>query len=113
MTSLSGSTATWPLSPSNPYALVLCPWRASGSTVEGTRSGAGVAKKISVRAITWPNRVPGSVVRLPVFRLHVRDEEALILPEVRRRLSPSNREQLGRSLIERTKQLTGRPRRGW
>jgi hypothetical protein len=47
-----------------------------------------------------------------VFRLHVRDEEALILPEVRRRLSPSDREQLGRSLLERTRQLTDRPRRG-
>lgn len=48
-----------------------------------------------------------------VFRLHVRDEEALILPEVRRRLSPSDREQLGRSLLERTRQLTNRPRGGW
>jgi hemerythrin HHE cation binding domain-containing protein len=48
-----------------------------------------------------------------VFRLHVRDEEALILPEVRRRLSPSEREALGRSLLERTRQLTDRPRRGW
>ena len=46
-----------------------------------------------------------------VFRLHVRDEEALILPEVRRRLSPSDRQELGRSLLERTRQLTGRPRR--
>jgi hypothetical protein len=48
-----------------------------------------------------------------LFRLHVRDEEALILPEVRRRLSPSDREELGRSLLERTRQLTNRPRRGW
>lgn len=48
-----------------------------------------------------------------VFRLHVRDEEALILPEVRRRLSPSDREELGRSLLERTRQLTNRPRGGW
>jgi hypothetical protein len=47
-----------------------------------------------------------------VFRLHVRDEEALILPEVRRRLSPSDREELGRSLLERTRQLTNRPRGG-
>ena len=46
-----------------------------------------------------------------VFRLHVRDEEALILPEVRRRLSPSDRQELGRSLMERTRQLSGRPRR--
>ena len=46
-----------------------------------------------------------------VFRLHVRDEETLILPEVRRRLGPSDRQQLGRSLMERTRQLTGRPRR--
>jgi hypothetical protein len=45
-----------------------------------------------------------------VFRLHVRDEEALILPEVRRRLSPPDREQLGRSLLERTRELTSRPR---
>jgi hypothetical protein len=52
-------------------------------------------------------------VLLQVFRLHVRDEEALILPEVRRRLSPSDREQLGRSLVERTGQLTGRSRGGW
>jgi hypothetical protein len=41
----------------------------------------------------------------------VRDEETLILPEVRRRLGPSDRQQLGRSLMERTRQLTGRPRR--
>jgi hypothetical protein len=47
-----------------------------------------------------------------VFRLHVRDEEALILPEVRRRLSSSAREALGRSLAERTRQLSNRPRRG-
>jgi hypothetical protein len=52
-------------------------------------------------------------VLLQVFRLHVRGEEALILPEVRRRLSPSDREQLGRSLMERTGQLTGRSRGGW
>jgi Hemerythrin HHE cation binding domain len=45
-----------------------------------------------------------------VFRLHVRDEEALILPEVRRRLSPPDREELGRSLLERTRELTSRPR---
>ena len=45
-----------------------------------------------------------------VFRLHVRDEEALILPEVRRRLSPPDREELGRSLLERTQELTSRPR---
>ena len=45
-----------------------------------------------------------------LFRLHVRDEEALILPEVRRRLSPSDREELGRSLLERTRELTSRPR---
>jgi hypothetical protein len=45
-----------------------------------------------------------------VFRLHVRDEEALILPEVRRRLSPPDREELGRSLLERTRELTTRPR---
>jgi Hemerythrin HHE cation binding domain len=44
-----------------------------------------------------------------VFRLHVRDEEALILPEVRRRLSPPDREELGRSLVERTRQLASRP----
>jgi Hemerythrin HHE cation binding domain len=47
-----------------------------------------------------------------VFRLHVRDEEALILPEVRRRLSPPDREELGRSLLERTRELTNRPRHG-
>jgi hypothetical protein len=46
-----------------------------------------------------------------IFRLHVRDEEALILPEVRRRLSPPDREELGRSLLERTRELTSRPRR--
>jgi hypothetical protein len=45
-----------------------------------------------------------------IFRLHVRDEEALILPEVRRRLSPPDREELGRSLLERTRELTSRPR---
>ena len=45
-----------------------------------------------------------------IFRLHVRDEEALILPEVRRRLSPPDREALGRSLLARTRELTIRPR---
>ena len=40
MISESGSTAMLPLYPSKPRAEVLCPWRASGSTVEITRSGA-------------------------------------------------------------------------
>ena len=47
-----------------------------------------------------------------VFRLHVRDEEALILPEVRRRLGPADRQELGRALMERAERLTGRPGRG-
>ena len=47
-----------------------------------------------------------------VFRLHVRDEEALILPEVRRRLGAAERQQLGDALRERAEQLSGRRRRG-
>jgi hypothetical protein len=47
-----------------------------------------------------------------VFRLHVRDEEAVILPEVRRRLSADDRRQLGIALLERAEQLSGRRRTG-
>ena len=58
MISESGSTARWPLEPSKPRAVVLCPWRAWGSTVEMTRSGA-VPSKIQKRpslvsSMSWP-----------------------------------------------------------
>lgn len=72
-----------------------------------------LAVELAAMAPTDPRYDAKVQVLLQVFRLHVRDEEALILPEIRRRLSPSNRQQLGRSLTERTKQLTGRPPRGW
>jgi hemerythrin HHE cation binding domain-containing protein len=52
-------------------------------------------------------------VLMQVFRQHARDAEALLLPELRRRLDPAQRELLGRRLLERVGQLEGRPRRGW
>ena len=52
-------------------------------------------------------------VLMQVFRQHARDAEALLLPELRRRLSPAEREVLGRRVLERVGQLEGRPRRGW
>jgi hypothetical protein len=52
-------------------------------------------------------------VLMQVFRQHARDAEALLLPELRRRLGPAERELLGRRLLERVGQLEGRPRRGW
>jgi len=52
-------------------------------------------------------------VLMQVFRQHARDAEALLLPELRRRLGPAERELLGREVLERVGQLEGRPRRGW
>jgi hemerythrin superfamily protein len=52
-------------------------------------------------------------VLMQVFRQHARDAEALLLPELRRRLGPAERELLGRRLLERVGQLEGRPRPGW
>jgi len=52
-------------------------------------------------------------VLMQVFRQHARDAEALLLPELRRRLGPAERELLGRRVLERVGQLEGRPRRGW
>ena len=52
-------------------------------------------------------------VLMQVFRQHARDAEALLVPELRRRLDPSEREVLGRRLLERVARLEGRPRRGW
>ena len=52
-------------------------------------------------------------VLVQVFRQHARDAEALLLPELRRRLNPAERELLGRRVLERVGQLEGRPRRGW
>jgi hypothetical protein len=52
-------------------------------------------------------------VLMQVFRQHARDAEALLVPELRRRLGPAERETLGRRLLERVGQLEGRPRRGW
>jgi hemerythrin superfamily protein len=52
-------------------------------------------------------------VLMQVFRQHARDAEELLLPELRRRLGPAERELLGRRLLERVGQLEGRPRRGW
>jgi hemerythrin superfamily protein len=52
-------------------------------------------------------------VLMQVFRQHARDSESLLVPELRRRLDPAEREVLGRRLLERVGQLEGRPRRGW
>jgi hypothetical protein len=52
-------------------------------------------------------------VLMQVFRQHARDAEALLVPELRRRLGPAEREHLGGRLLERIGQLEGRPRRGW
>jgi hypothetical protein len=52
-------------------------------------------------------------VLMQVFRQHARDAEALLLPELRRRLGPAERELLGRRVLERVGQLEGRPRWGW
>jgi Hemerythrin HHE cation binding domain len=52
-------------------------------------------------------------VLMQVFRQHARDAESLLLPELRRRLGPAERELLGRRVLERVGQLEGRPRRGW
>jgi hypothetical protein len=52
-------------------------------------------------------------VLIQVFRQHTRDAEALLVPELRRRLDPAEREVLGRQLLERVGQLEGRPRPGW
>jgi hypothetical protein len=52
-------------------------------------------------------------VLVQVFRQHARDAEALLVPELRRRLGPAERELLGRRVLERVGQLEGRPRRGW
>jgi hypothetical protein len=52
-------------------------------------------------------------VLVQVFRQHARDAEALLLPELRRRLGPAERELLGRRILERVGQLESRPRRGW
>jgi Hemerythrin HHE cation binding domain len=52
-------------------------------------------------------------VLMQVFRQHARDAEALLLPELRRRLGPAERELLGRRVLERVGQLEHRPRRGW
>jgi hemerythrin superfamily protein len=52
-------------------------------------------------------------VLMQVFRQHARDAEALLVPELRRRLDPAERETLGRQLLERIAQLEARPRRGW
>jgi hypothetical protein len=52
-------------------------------------------------------------VLMQVFRQHARDAEALLLPELRRRLDPDEQELLGRQVRERVGQLEGRPRRGW
>jgi hypothetical protein len=52
-------------------------------------------------------------VLMQVFRQHARDAEALLLPELRRRLGPAERELLGRQVLERVGQLESRPRPGW
>jgi Hemerythrin HHE cation binding domain len=52
-------------------------------------------------------------VLVQVFRQHARDAEALLVPELRRRLGPAERELLGRRVLERVGQLEGRPRPGW
>jgi hemerythrin HHE cation binding domain-containing protein len=41
------------------------------------------------------------------------DGKVRVLPELRRRLGPAERELLGRRVLERVGQLEGRPRKGW
>jgi hypothetical protein len=52
-------------------------------------------------------------VLMQVFGQHVADAEALLVPELRRRLDASEREQLGRRVLQRIQQLESRPRPGW
>jgi Hemerythrin HHE cation binding domain len=52
-------------------------------------------------------------VLMQVFRQHARDAEGLLVPELRRRLDPAEREVLGRRLLERVATLEGRARSGW
>jgi hemerythrin superfamily protein len=53
-------------------------------------------------------------VLMEVFREHERDSEDLLVPELRRRLDPGEREQLTDRLLERLGQLESRSwRRGW
>ncbi len=52
-------------------------------------------------------------VLMEVFRQHARDAEGLVVPELHRRLDPTEREMLGQRLLERAGQLESRPRRGW
>jgi hypothetical protein len=51
-------------------------------------------------------------VLVQVFRQHARDAEALLLPELRRRLSSAERELLGCRVLERVGPPEGRPRPG-
>ena len=52
-------------------------------------------------------------VLMQVFRQHARDAEGLLVPELRRRLDPAERELLGRRLLERVGTLEGRARSSW
>jgi hypothetical protein len=52
-------------------------------------------------------------VLMDIFRQHARDAEALMVPELRRRLGPAEHELLGRRLLDRVGQLEGRPRKGF
>jgi Hemerythrin HHE cation binding domain len=52
-------------------------------------------------------------VLMQVFRQHARDAETLIGQSMRKYLSPEEREQVGLRVLERVRQLEGRPRRGW
>jgi len=52
-------------------------------------------------------------VLMQVFRRHAQDSETLLLPELRQRLGPAEREQLGHQLLERLGQLESRSWRGW
>jgi len=61
-----------------------------------------------------PALLPFAILRtiaLLVYRTI--DVEALLVPELRRRLNPAERELLGRRVLERVGQLEGRPRPGW
>jgi hypothetical protein len=52
-------------------------------------------------------------VLMQVFGQHLRDCEAVVVPELLLRLDASRREQLGRRVLDRIQQLEGRPRPGW
>jgi len=52
-------------------------------------------------------------VLIQVFRQHAHDAETLIAQDLSRHMGPEERERLGLRMLERVRQLEGRPRPGW